>query len=105
MIRELGRIAYSDPRDVVQWDREPELDQDGNVIGFKDTMKVTPSRLLTREQAAQVKSVTTKSGALKFEVHDKLAALAQLAKVLGVAPEPQCGGRHTGAPPRGPKNH
>ena len=89
MIRELGRIAYSDPRDVVQWDREPELDQDGNVIGFKDTMKVTPSRLLTREQAAQVKSVTTKSGALKFEVHDKLAALAQLAKVLGVAPEPQ----------------
>ena len=89
MIRELGRIAYSDPRDVVQWDREPELDQDGNVIGFKDTMKVTPSRLLTREQAAQVKSVTTKSGALKFEVHDKLAALAQLAKILGVAPEPQ----------------
>ena len=102
MIRELGRIAYSDPRDVVQWDREPELDQDGNVIGFKDTMKVTPSRLLTREQAAQVKSVTTKSGALKFEVHDKLAALAQLAKVLGVArrqrehPHPM---RAEGAPP------
>ena len=33
--------------------------------------------------------MTTKSGALKFEVQDKLAALAQLAKVLGVAPEPQ----------------
>jgi hypothetical protein len=31
----------------VQWDREPELDADGNVIGFKDTMKVTPSHLLT----------------------------------------------------------
>jgi hypothetical protein len=88
-IRELERIAYSDIRDVVQWDREPELDGDGNVIGFKDTMTVTPSHLLTREQAAQVKSVTTKSGRLKFEVHDKLAALAQLAKILGVAPEPQ----------------
>ena len=89
LISEYERIAYSDVRDVVQWDREAELDQDGNVIGFKDTMRVTPSHLLTREQAAQVRSVTTKSGALKFEVHDKLAALVQLAKILRVAPEPQ----------------
>jgi hypothetical protein len=89
LIRELERIAYSDVRDVVQWDREAELDRDGNVIGFKDTMKVTPSRRLTRCQAAQVKSVTTKSGSLKIEVHDKLGAIAQLAKILGVAPEPQ----------------
>lgn len=69
---------------MVQWDREPELDQDGNVIGFKDVMKVTPSRLLTKEQTAMVKSVTTKAGALKFEVHDKLAALGQLAKITGL---------------------
>ncbi len=89
LIREYERIAYSDVRDVVQWDREAELDQDGNVIGFKDAMRVTPSHLLTREQSAQVRSVTTKSGALKFELHDKLPALAQLAKILGVAPEPQ----------------
>ena len=89
LIREFERIAYSDVRDVVQWGREAELDQDGNVIEFKDTMRVTPSHLLTREQAAQVRSVTTKSGALKFEVHDKLAALTQLAKIHGVAPEPQ----------------
>jgi hypothetical protein len=74
--------------DVVQWNREPALDADGNVIGFKDTMKVTPSHLLTREQTAQIRSVTTKSGALKFETYDKLAALGQLAKILGVAPEP-----------------
>ena len=45
---------------MVQWNREPELDSDGNVIGFKDTMKVTPSHLLIREQTAQIKSVTTK---------------------------------------------
>lgn len=54
------------------------------MIGFKDTMKVTPSHLLTKEQVAQVRSVTTKSGALKFEVHDKLAALGQLAKIAGL---------------------
>jgi hypothetical protein len=89
LIRELERIAYSDVRDVVQWDREPQLDGDGSVVGFKDVMKVTPSHLLTGEQAAQVRSLTTKSGALKFEVYDKLPALAQLAKVLGMAREPQ----------------
>jgi hypothetical protein len=88
-IRELERIAYADVRDVVQWDCEPVLDTDGNVTGFKDTMKVTPSHLLTHEQTAQIKSVTMKSGTLKFETYDKLAALAQLAKILGVAPEPQ----------------
>ena len=61
LIRELEGIAYSDTRDVVQWGREPEFDRDGNVIGFKDTMRVTPSHLLTKEQAAQVKSVTRRA--------------------------------------------
>jgi hypothetical protein len=59
------------------------------VVGFKDVMRVTPSHLLTREQAAHVRSVTTKSGALKFEGYDKLAALVQLAKILGITPEPK----------------
>ncbi len=84
-IRELERIAYSDIRDVIQWDTEPVFDDDGKVIGERPTMKVTPSRHLTREQAAQVKSVTTKSGGLRFEVHDKLGALVQLAKILGLS--------------------
>ena len=88
LIRELEGIAYSDTRDVVQWGREPEFDRDGNVIGFKDTMRVTPSHLLTKEQAAQVKSVTTKSGSLKFEVHDKMAALVRLARILGMTIQP-----------------
>ena len=89
LVSELERIAYADTRDVVQWDREPEVDQDGNVIGFKDTMRVTPSHLVTKDQAAQVRSVTTKSGALKFEAFDELAALTQLAKLLGMAQDPQ----------------
>jgi hypothetical protein len=89
LISELERIAYADTRDVVQWDREPELDPDGNLIGFKDTMKVTPSHLLTKDQAAQVRSLTTKSGSLKFEAFDKLAALTQLAKILGMAQDTQ----------------
>ena len=47
-------------------------------------MVVTPSDLLTTEQAAMIKSITTKSGELKFEIIDRLQALGQLAKVLGV---------------------
>jgi hypothetical protein len=41
LIREPERIAYSDIRDVMQWDREPELEEDGNVIGFNDVMRAT----------------------------------------------------------------
>ena len=84
LIRHLEALAYSDTRDVVQWGRHPEFDAEGNLLGWKDKMVVTPSDLLTTEQAAMVKSVTTKSGELKFEIIDRLQALAQLAKVLGV---------------------
>jgi hypothetical protein len=82
--RELERIAFYDPREFVQWERRPKFDEDQQLIGFEDVMIVTPSRKLTGDQAAAVRSVTTKSGCLKFETHDKLGALEKLAKVLGL---------------------
>jgi hypothetical protein len=88
LIRELERIAFSDPRDVMQWERVPVLDSEGNVLGWRDEVIATPSRLLSADQAAQVRSVTTKGGALKIEAHDKLAALEKLARILGVYQEP-----------------
>jgi 3',5'-cyclic-AMP phosphodiesterase len=63
LIRELERFAYSDTHDVVQWERRPRLDDDGNVVGFVDELIPTPSRLLTQDQAAQTRSVTTKAPA------------------------------------------
>jgi hypothetical protein len=84
LIKHLEALAYSDTRDVVQWDRDPLIDEDGTLVGWRDRMEVTPSRLLTREQAAMVRSVTTKSGGIKFEVIDRLTALEKLAKVLGL---------------------
>ena len=89
LIARLEAIAYADPRDVMQWNRKPKVDKDGNVTGWTNELVVTPSHLLTREQAAMVKSITTKGDGIKFEVNDQLTALAQLAKILGVAPEPQ----------------
>lgn len=88
VIRELERLAFNDVRNLVQWGRKPVYDEDGQVVGFVDDMTVRPSHLMTPEQAASVRSVTTKSGTLKFEMHDKLGALEKLAKVLGLYVEP-----------------
>jgi hypothetical protein len=88
VIRELERLAFNDIRDLVQWDKRAVLDDDGQVVGFEDIMVVKPSRLMTPDQAASVRSVTTKAGQLKFETHDKLVALEKLAKVLGLYVEP-----------------
>ena len=84
VLQELERVAFGDARDLVQWDRVPVLDESGNVVGFKDEMIATPSRRLSPAQAASVKSVTTKSGSLKIDVHDKLNALEKLGKALGL---------------------
>jgi hypothetical protein len=43
---------------------------------------------MSPDQAAQVRSITNKKGAVTFEVHDKLAALDKLARILGVYNEP-----------------
>lgn len=88
LIARLEAIAYADPRDIEQWEVEPTFDKQGNVTGERSVIKVTPSRLLTRDQASLLKSVTTKSGGLKFEVNDQLTALAQLAKILGMTADP-----------------
>ena len=88
VIRELERLAFTDARDLVQWSREPKFDDEGHVIGFVDVMRVTPSHLMTKDQAASVRSISTKSGTLKFETHDKLAALDKLARALGIYQEP-----------------
>jgi hypothetical protein len=87
VIRELERLAFNDVRDLVQWDKRAVLDDDGQVVGFEDIMVVKPSRLLTPDQAASVRSVTAKAGQLKLETHDKLGALEKLAKVLGIYQE------------------
>lgn len=84
LLKEYEAMAFADARAIVQWDRVPVMDAEGNVTGYRDEMQATPSRLLTRDQAAIVKSVTTKSGALRVEVHDKLNAMEKLGKVLGI---------------------
>lgn len=87
VIQELERVAFSDIRELVAWDKRPVMNADGDVIGFEDQISAVPSNLLSRDAGARIKSVTTKSGALKVEVHDKLSALEKLMKVLGMGQE------------------
>ena len=85
LIRELESLAYSDIRDVIQWDREPTFDKLGNVTGERTKVDITPSKHLTKEQAALVRSIQqTKFGAVKFETHPKIDALKALASILGL---------------------
>jgi hypothetical protein len=87
VIKELERVAFADIRDVMQWGRRPVVDASGNAIGFEDGIIPLPSRLLSADAAAAVRSVTSKSGALRIELADKLQALDKLARVLGLFQE------------------
>jgi hypothetical protein len=83
-LRELERVAFADVRDLAQWDRKTVIGDDGTVRGFRDELVPTPSHLLTSAQAAAIKRVTTKGGALNIDLHDKLSALDKLARALGL---------------------
>lgn len=84
IISQLESLAFSDIRDVLQWERVPTLDDEGNVTGFRDVMTVTPSHNLTKAQAAGLKKIGTKAGELNIEWHDQRAALQELAKIEGL---------------------
>src|SRR5271166_5276847 len=50
-----------DVRELISWDKEPIIDADGTVTGYRDRMAITPSHRLKPGAAATVKSFTTKS--------------------------------------------
>ncbi len=88
LIRELEAIAYVDPGDLMQWDREPVFDEHGNLIGYQDRLELTPSKHLTKAQRSAVKSVSRtvkRDGTtVKVDLNGKLEALTLLARILGL---------------------
>ncbi len=84
VVRELERLAFSDARSVQQWTREPVMDAEGNVSGYRDVLIATPSHKLKAGEAAAIKGVRTKGGVVQVEMHDKLAALDKLGRMLGL---------------------
>lgn len=88
LLRELERAAYSKISDVVAWERRPIYSAEGDAVGFADEIEARPSHSLTDDVLGAVKSVTTKSGQLKIELHDKMSALEKLMKFHGIGNEP-----------------
>jgi hypothetical protein len=88
LIRELEAIAYVDPGDLIQWDREPQFDEAGSLVGYQDRLDLTPSKHLTKAQRSAVKSVsrTVKRDAttVRIDTNGKLEALSLLARILGL---------------------
>ena len=74
VVRELRRIAFSDPREVMEWGP-------GGV-------KLKPSCDLTDDAAASLaeltESTTLNGGSLKIKKHDKVKALELLGRHLGL---------------------
>lgn len=87
LARRMEALALGDPRDVINWDRKATVDADGNVTGFADELVVTPSRLLSADQAAMVKGAFLKSGEMRIEMADQLVAIEKLCKALGIYQE------------------
>lgn len=71
VVLELARIAFADPRDLMEWG--------------PDGLELKESSSLTEEQAAGVAEVAEGSGGtLRLKKHDKVRALELLGKHLGL---------------------
>lgn len=75
VIREIARIAFSDPRSVMSWGPSGVL--------------LKESSELTEEQAAAISEVSENwtdsgGGSRKVKMHDKVAALEKLARHVGL---------------------
>ena len=84
LIKRLEKLAFSDARAVVQWDRKPIVDAEGNVTGFEDVVTPTPSHLLPGAAAVTVKGVSKRPSGVKVELHDPLVAIDKLCKIAGL---------------------
>lgn len=91
-LKRLEDIAFVDVREVANWKREPVLNADGEVISEGESLVIRDSRDLTPQAAAAIKSVFTKSGRLRVEMHDAKAALVDIVKLLSGSDAQPSGG-------------
>lgn len=98
---ELAKIAFLDIREAVRWGRSP-IDTESenaspNGLGIYP-VELVPSDMISDEAAAAVSEVSLTQTGAKIKMHDKRAALMDLAKLMGFIVEKQ---EHTG-PDGGP---
>lgn len=84
MMQRLEEQALGDIRSIIQWDKKPVYDAEGNFTGFADEMQLTPSRNLTAGQASLIKGVFKKGDSLRVETISQQEVMRDLLKALGM---------------------
>jgi phage terminase small subunit len=89
LVEALRPIAFSDIRKVVTWGpaiplKDPET---GEVLVVQDVI-IKPTDEIDDAAAAMIaKVIRSKDGSVRVELHDKLAAIEKIAKLLGLLKE------------------
>lgn len=105
VMAELGRIAFSDIRAVVEWEprenvqreADPEADQP-MVVEIGNTLRLIPSEDIPTATAAAIAEISEGQHGVKVKMHPKMAALTELGRHLGIAQKIA----HTGPDGTGP---
>lgn len=93
VLRELGKIGFSDIRKVVNWsgvEVADEVDDEDDgiprvVVRAANLVRLISSDVIDDDTAACISEVSqTKEGSLKVKLHDKRAALVDIGKHLGM---------------------
>jgi len=96
IVAELARIAFTDIRKAVRWGRSPvdetSKNADPNAIGIYP-VSLIPSEEVDDDTAAAISEVSLTQTGVRIKMHDKKAALVDLAKMLGYVAERH---EHTG---------
>lgn len=83
---ELAKIAFLDIRDAVRWGRSPTDTQSENAspngLGIYP-VELVPSEQISDDAAAAISEVSLTQTGVKIKMHDKRAALMDLAKLMG----------------------
>lgn len=89
---ELAKIAFLDIRDAVRWGRSPisteSANDSPNGLGIYP-VELVPSDKISDDAAAAVSEVSLTQTGVKIKMHDKRAALMDLAKLMGFVIEKQ----------------
>jgi len=81
-LQKLDDIMSADIGEIVDWRREPVLNSDGEVVEIAETIQVKDARAIPAKSRAAIRSVFTKGGALRVDLHDQRAAAEAIVKLL-----------------------
>lgn len=104
VLTELARIGFGDIRSVVAWranvSETDKVDEDGvpETRAFNE-VELIGSDIIDHDAAAAVAEISqTKDGAIKVKMHNKVSALQEIGRHLGVAQKVEHAGSDGGPP-------